>query len=79
MITGSGDSGHCTGNSCITCGDTAVVVTVVSLLPDGLAIVDTGSGREEISVALVDTEIGGSVLVHASEAIAVIAREADSR
>ena len=72
MTTGSGDSPHCSANGCITCGDTAVVVTVVELLPDGLAIVDTGSGREEVSVALVDAHVGGRVLVHASEAIAVI-------
>ncbi|QUQ64937.1 HypC/HybG/HupF family hydrogenase formation chaperone [Kutzneria sp. CA-103260] len=72
MITGSGEDPPCAANGCITCGDTAVVVTVVKLLPDGLAVVDTGAGREEISVALVDAVVGTSVLAHAGEAIAVI-------
>jgi hydrogenase expression/formation protein HypC len=72
MTTGSGDSSRCTDNSCITCGDTAVEVTVVELLADDLAVVDTGSGREEVSVALVDAHLGATVLVHAGEAIAVI-------
>jgi len=65
-------TGHCAGDSCITCGDTAVEVTVVRLLPDGLAMVETGSGEEEVSVALVDAHLGATVLVHAGEAIAVI-------
>jgi hydrogenase expression/formation protein HypC len=72
MTTGSGDSSGCADNSCITCGDTAVEVTVVRLLADDLAVVDTGSGREEVSVALVDAQVGATVLVHAGEAIAVI-------
>jgi hydrogenase expression/formation protein HypC len=72
MTTGSGDSSGCTDNSCITCGDTAVEVTVVELLADDLAVVYTGSGREEVSVALVDAQVGATVLVHAGEAIAVI-------
>jgi len=65
-------TGHCAGDNCITCGDTAVEVTVVRLLPDGLAMVETGSGEEEVSVALVDAHLGATVLVHAGEAIAVI-------
>jgi hydrogenase expression/formation protein HypC len=72
MTTGSGDLPGCTENSCITCGDTAVEVTVIELLPDALAVVDTGSGKEEVSVALVDAQVGATVLVHAGEAIAVI-------
>ena len=72
MTTGSGDLPGCTDNACITCGDTAVEVTVIKLLPDALAVVDTGSGEEEISVALVDATVGATVLVHAGEAIAVI-------
>jgi hydrogenase expression/formation protein HypC len=72
MITGSGEGGACPANGCVTCGDTAVVVTVVELRPDALAVVDTGAGREEISVALVDATVGTRVLVHAGEAIAVI-------
>ncbi|HTI24928.1 MAG TPA: HypC/HybG/HupF family hydrogenase formation chaperone [Kutzneria sp.] len=72
MTTGSGDLPQCTDNGCITCGDTAVEVTVIELLADDLAVVDTGSGREEVSVALVDAQVGATVLVHAGEAIAVI-------
>jgi hydrogenase expression/formation protein HypC len=44
---------------------------VVRLLEDDLAEVDTGGGREEVSVALVDVRVGDTVLVHAKEAIAV--------
>ncbi|MEV4090467.1 hypothetical protein AB0J43_60395, partial [Nonomuraea fuscirosea] len=39
--------------SCVTCGDVAVPVRIARLLPDGLALADTGDGIEEISVALV--------------------------
>ena len=63
----------CHGDVCITCGDVAVPVTVVELLPGELALVDTGETVEEISVALVDTQVGGRVLVHAKEAIAALA------
>ncbi len=72
MTTGSGEPAACAANGCITCGDTAVVVTVLELLPDALAVVDAGAGREEISVALVDAAVGTNVVVHAGEAIAVI-------
>jgi hydrogenase expression/formation protein HypC len=65
---------ECHGDVCITCSDTAVEVTVVRLLADGLAIVDTGRGEEEVSVALVTARPGDTILVHASEAIAVISR-----
>ena len=65
---------ECHGDVCITCSDTAVEVTVVRLLGDGLAIVDTGQGEEEVSVALVTARPGDTILVHASEAIAVISR-----
>jgi hydrogenase expression/formation protein HypC len=64
---------ECHGDVCITCSDTAVQVTVVRLLDDDLAIVDTGSGEEEVSVALVSAKVGDTILVHASEAIAVVA------
>jgi hydrogenase expression/formation protein HypC len=57
---------------CITCSDTAVAVTVIRLLADGLAVVDTGDGEEEVSVALVSAGIGDTILVHAREAIAVV-------
>jgi hydrogenase expression/formation protein HypC len=48
-------------------------VTVVRLLGDDLAAVDTGSGEEEVSVAFVSARPGDTILVHAGEAIAVVA------
>ena len=63
---------ECHDEVCITCSDTAVQVTVVRLLGDGLALVDTGQGTEEVSVALVTAAVGDTVLVHAKEAIAVV-------
>jgi D-sedoheptulose 7-phosphate isomerase len=57
---------------CITCSDQAVSVRVLELRAGDLALVDTGSGAEEVSVALVDARVGGRVLVHAGEAIAVV-------
>jgi hydrogenase expression/formation protein HypC len=64
---------ECHGDACITCGDVAVEVTVLRLLPDELALVDTGQGtEEEVSVALVSAAVGDTILVHASEAIAVV-------
>jgi hydrogenase maturation factor len=47
-------------------------VTVVRLLGDDLALVDTGSGEEEVSVAFVPAVPGDTILVHAGEAIAVV-------
>jgi hydrogenase expression/formation protein HypC len=63
---------ECHDEVCITCSDTAVTVTIVRLLDDGLAVVDTGAGEEEVSVALVRAAVGDTVLVHAKEAIAVV-------
>jgi hydrogenase maturation factor len=60
------------GEVCITCSDTAVQVTILELLPDEMALVDTGSTRETVSVALVTARQGDTILVHAKEAIAVI-------
>ncbi|SCL33984.1 hydrogenase expression/formation protein HypC [Micromonospora rhizosphaerae] len=57
---------------CITCSDVAVAVRVRELMADGLAIVDTDAGPEEVSVALVEAGPGDIVLVHAKEAIAVV-------
>lgn len=65
---------ECHGEVCITCSDQAVAVRVVELLPDGLAVVDTGSSREEVSIALVTARVGDEILVHAKEAIAVLGR-----
>lgn len=62
---------HCVGDVCITCADTAVPVRILSLHGYELATVRTGEGtEEEISVALVDADVGDVVLVHAKEAIA---------
>jgi hydrogenase expression/formation protein HypC len=66
---------ECHDDVCITCSDTAMPVTIVRLLDDGLAIVDTGQGEEEVSVALVQAEAGDTILVHAREAIAVVQSE----
>jgi hydrogenase expression/formation protein HypC len=65
---------ECFGDVCITCSDTAVEVTVLQLLPDELALVDTGVGAETVSVALVTAKAGDTILVHAREAIAVLGR-----
>jgi hydrogenase expression/formation protein HypC len=63
---------ECHEQVCITCSDTAVAVRIVRLLDDDLAVVDTESGEEEISIALVSATVGDTVLVHAAEAIAVV-------
>ena len=64
---------QCHDDVCVTCSDSAVPVTVVRLLGDDLAAVDTGSGEEEVSVAFVSARPGDTILVHAGEAIAVVA------
>ena len=68
----------CHDEVCITCSDEAVPVVLVRLLADGLALANTGVGLEEVSVALVDAEVGDTVLVHAKEAIAVIESSPDT-
>jgi hydrogenase expression/formation protein HypC len=65
----------CHDGVCITCSDIAVEVTVVELLDYDFAIVDTGSGPEEVSVALVSAGVGDRILVHAREAIAKLEPE----
>ena len=78
--TGQGGTGgsappavpECHDDVCVTCSDTAVPVIVVRLLGDDLALVDTGSGEEEVSVAFVAAAPGDTILVHAGEAIAVV-------
>jgi hydrogenase maturation factor len=67
----------CHGDVCITCSDEAVAVRVVELMHAGLALVDTGAGLEEVSVALVDAAVGDTILVHAKEAIAVVQPDAE--
>jgi hydrogenase expression/formation protein HypC len=65
---------YCGDGVCITCSDTAVEVTVLRLLADELAVVDTGAGEETVSVALVTAGVGDTILVHAREAIAVVGK-----
>jgi hydrogenase expression/formation protein HypC len=66
--------GGCPDEVCITCSDAATTVTVLWLLGDGLAMVDTGAGEEVVSIALVSASPGDKLLVHAAEAIAVLPR-----
>ncbi len=61
---------NCDEDICITCSDQAVMVRIIELLDDRMALVDTGSGRETVSIALVTAAVGDTILVHASEAIA---------
>jgi hydrogenase maturation factor len=67
---------ECYGDVCITCSDEAIPVTIVELLDDDLANVDTGQSIEVVSIALVDAKVGDTILVHAKEAIAVIRPDA---
>lgn len=68
-------SARCTDDVCITCGDVAVPVRVVELLPGDLAVVEVEGRKEEISVALVSATVGATLLVHAGEAIARVEPE----
>ena len=71
-------SGACHDDVCITCGDVAVPVRVVRLLPGDLAVVEVDGREEEVSVALVPAAVGARLLVHAGEAIACLDREEPS-
>lgn len=69
----------CPAGVCVTCSDQAVPMTVLRLVEPDLAMAGTGGVAEEgvaeeVSVALVDAAVGDTVLVHAGEAIAVIAK-----
>ena len=70
---------ECINDVCITCSDMAVEVTVLRLLEDQMAVVDTGAGQETVSVALVSAGVGDTILVHAREAIAVVGPGSDGR
>jgi hydrogenase expression/formation protein HypC len=70
---GDGDPA-CPDGTCVTCSDSAVPVTIARLLPGAMAVVDTGYGQEEVSVALVTVQPGDRILVHAGEAIALLPR-----
>jgi hydrogenase maturation factor len=72
VTTPQPEATQCHGDVCITCSDTAVQVRVVELRADAMAVVDTGAGQEEVSVALVTATVGDTILVHAGEAIAVV-------
>jgi hydrogenase expression/formation protein HypC len=50
-------------------------MTVLRLLDDELAVVRTEHGEDEVSVALVTAVVGDTILVHASEAIAVLGQD----
>ncbi len=68
-----------TPDHCITCGDVAVAMTVVTVdTGTGLALCETDDGRRElIEIALIpDVRPADRLLAHAGTAIA---READSR
>ena len=57
-------------NHCLTCGDVAIPMQVVSLAEDGLAECVTEDGRtSQVELALVDAGPGDEVLVHACVAI----------
>jgi hydrogenase expression/formation protein HypC len=74
LILPPGDAaGPACSDTCVTCGDVAVAVRVVELLPRELATVDTGAGLEQVSVALVSARVGDMILVHAGEALTVLA------
>jgi hydrogenase maturation factor len=65
--------GHEHGEACITCGDLAAQLRVVSLDSEReLALCEDGAGRREtVEVALVaPVEVGDELLVHAGTAIA---------
>ena len=76
----AGEPAHCVADVCITCSDVAVPVRILSLHGYELATVRTEAGtEEEVSVALVDAEVGDTVLVHAREAIALVGDIPDER
>jgi len=61
---------HRPGHCCVRCPDRPVLAQVIDLLPARFALVDTGAGLEEVSLAMVDAGVGDLVLVHAGEAVA---------
>jgi hydrogenase expression/formation protein HypC len=67
----------CLTDVCLTCSDEALPALVVRLMDHGLAVVEIGGVHEQVSVALVEAAAGDTILVHAKEAIAVIAKGSD--
>ena len=60
---------------CITCGDTAVVLTVVSIEDDDARCQDSAGRAERVATELVGpVEIGDRLLVHAGVAIELLPR-----
>jgi hydrogenase expression/formation protein HypC len=58
------------GPVCITCGDVAIPMRVISTGDDGLADCVTEDGQASaVDLSLVDAEPGDEVLVHACVAI----------
>jgi D-sedoheptulose 7-phosphate isomerase len=78
FLEGSARVGAEEATSCPACADEAVTASVVDLLPGDMARVVTSTGSQEISVALVDVEVGDRVLVHAAEAIGIASDEPDT-
>lgn len=60
------------GEACVTCSDQAEQAEVLRLDEHDMALVRVGGTMKLISVALVDARVGGTVLVHAGEAIGVV-------
>ena len=50
---------------CITCRDHAVPVRMIALFEPHMATVDAGGLRKDVSVELVDPQVGDLVLIHA--------------
>jgi hydrogenase expression/formation protein HypC len=74
-VTFVGISPRCHEEHCITCSDEGVPMRVLDVDPaTGLATcVDSGGGRSEIDVALVEPVAAGTtVLAHAGVAIALV-------
>lgn len=59
---------------CLTCSDAGTECLVVEVDGAGMARVETPEGFDTVGVALVDARPGDRVLVHAGEALAVVAR-----
>jgi hydrogenase expression/formation protein HypC len=65
-------SAECYDGICVTCSDYAAPAVVLRLDDSETALVGIAGVEQQISVALVDTRVGGMVLVHAGEAIGVL-------
>jgi hydrogenase expression/formation protein HypC len=65
-------SGRCHTDHCITCNDDGVPMRVLRIDRErGLALCeDEGGARSSVEIALVDAEVGDTVLVHAGTALA---------